>query len=321
MSAGNNALVNIAKLEKMLLAKQVGQFLCGDHKAEERTTIEAVARKLAEDVCRYVRETLAFELRQCDDLAPDLAEKIAKDIEPVSCPFLEETNAFSTETLIRLIPQLQEYARAAIARRTDLNEDVQEALIKSSSEKGVTSLVRNDRIEMPEKSCTILVRRFQDNVRVMDQFSARNDLPLMIIEKIVNKVSSHCRNMLVETYAIQNVVADGLAEKTQFEAMWKKVAGATANQIHSYVTDLRDEKKLNHPLTIKIAKRGCLTFLESALALEAGLPTGRVKEMLNLEDQAAFVRLMQMANVDKKYAPQYLKIAKAHYLLEEKKVA
>ncbi|UTW59638.1 DUF2336 domain-containing protein [Kordiimonas sp. SCSIO 12603] len=321
MNAGKNALVDVAKLEKMLLAKQVGQFLCGDHNAEERTTVEAAARKLAEDVCRYVRETLAFELRKCDDLAPDLAEKIARDIEPVSSPFLEETNAFSTATLIRLIPQLKEYARAAIARRTDLNEDVQEALIKSSSEQGVTNLVRNDRIEMPEKNCSILVRRFQDNVRVMDQFSARNDLPLIIIEKIVNKVSTHCRNMLVETYSIQNVVADELAENTQFEAMWQKVAGATASQIHGYVTDLRDERRLNHPLTIKVANRGCLTFLESALALEAGLPTGRVKEMLSLEDQAAFVRLMQMANVDKKYAPQYLKIAKANYLPEGKKAA
>ncbi len=313
MIADSAVLVDAAMLEKIILAKQVGQFLCKDHSSEERASIESVARKLASDVSKQVREVLAYELRRCEELVPDLAEKIAKDIETVAGPFLEESKAFSPAMLVRLIPELKDFARAAIARRVDISNDVVEALIESAEEKSVTCLVRNDRINLQQNACKVVVRRFQDNVRVMDQLSARADLPIFIIEKIVNKVSTHCRNMLIEEYDVDMGMANEVASTVKLEALWRRIKGATDAQIHGYVTDLRDARKLRHDTALKMAEKGCLAFLESTLALEAGLPLGRVKEILTLVDQAAFVRMMQMANVSRKLAPQFLKLAKEHY--------
>lgn len=303
-------LIDTVQIEKIVLAKRVGQFLVSEQAEEERATVENVARVLAQDVSPQVREVLAFELRKCKVLAHDLAEKIARDVEMVSGPFLGETNVFTDQEWMRLIPALEEHALMTLARRSDLSETVSTAVATYGKERSVTTLVRNDRAELPEKASGKVVDRFSDNVRMMDHLSARADLPLNVVERIVNKVSSHCRDLLVSQYAIDQEVAGQIAEDNKIDALWDQLKNASAPQIHAFVTDLRNDRRLTHLLVVEIADRGSRAFMESALALEAGLPVGRIREILTLEDPSAFVRLMQMANVSKTMAPRFLKLAK-----------
>jgi len=303
-------LVDAVQLEKIVLAKRVGQFLVKEQAEEERATVENVARVLAQDVSPQVREVLAFELRKCKVLAHDLADKIARDVEMVSGPFLGETNVFTDKEWMRLIPALEEHALITLARRSDLPETVSTAVATYGKERSVTTLVRNDRTELPEKATDKVVDRFSENVRMMDHLSARHDLPLSVVERIVNKVSTHCRDMLVSQYAIDSDVAGQIAEDNKIDALWEQLKNASPPQIHAFVTDLRNDRRLTHLLVVEIADRGSSAFMESALALEAGLPVGRIREILTLEDPAAFVRLMQMANVSKTMAPRFLKLAK-----------
>tara|TARA_R110002096_G_scaffold335903_1_gene529428 strand:- start:13 stop:981 length:969 start_codon:yes stop_codon:yes gene_type:complete len=317
MEAVMTSLVDAAKLEKMVLAKRVGQFLSLEQSDEERAAVEDVARKLAADVSAHVRQVLAFELRKCERLVPDIAEKIAKDIENVAGPFLEGTRAFSDRGLVKLIPQLKEYARAALARRTDLSDVVMEALARVGEEGSVTSLVRNDRLALPEATCGTVVKRFANNVRVMDHFSGRLDLPISIVERIADKVSSHCRDVLVSYYDVQEDIAAEVLDSTKVELLWQQVEGADAAQVHVIVRELRANKRLTSELAIEIAKKGCPAFLESALALRAGMPLQDVKKTLTLVDRLAFVRLMHKADFGKAMAPSVLKIAKEQYCMEE----
>lgn len=306
-------LVDAVQLEKIVLAKRVGQFLVAEQAEEERATVENVARVLAQDVSPQVREVLAFELRKCSVLAHDLADKIARDVEMVSGPFLGETNVFTDKEWMRLVPALGEQALMTLARRSDLSETVSTAVATYGKEKSVTTLVRNDRLELPEKASGKVVDRFGDNVRMMDQLSARGDLPLSVVERIVNRVSAHCRDKLVEHYAVDQDVAGQIAEDNKIDALWEQLKTASPPQVHAFVTDLRNDRRLNYLLVVEIADRGSKTFLESSLALEAGLPLGRIREILTLEDPTAFVRLMQMANVSKAMAPRFLRLAKRFY--------
>lgn len=317
MEAVMTSLVDAEKLEKMVLAKRVGQFLSHDQSDDERAAVEDVARKLAADVSAHVRQVLAYELRKCERLVPDIAEKIAKDVENVAGPFLEGTRVFSDKGLVKLIPQLKEYARAALARRTDLSDVVMEALARIGEEGSVTSLVRNDRLALPELTCGTVVNRFADNVRVMDHFSGRMDLPISIVERIADKVSSHCRDVLVSYYDVQEDIAAEVLDSTKVELLWQQVNGADAVQVHAIVRELRTNKRLTSELAIEIAKKGCPAFLESALALRAGTPLQDVKKTLTLVDRLAFVRLMHKADFGKSMAPSVLKIAKEQYCAEE----
>lgn len=317
MKSDPSALIDSVKMEKMLLAKRVGQFLSADQPDEDRAAVEDVARQLASDLSIHVRSVLAFELRKCVRLVPDLAEKIAKDVEDVAGPFLEVTKAISDKAFIRLIPQLQEYARSVLARRNDLSETVVHALAKTGAEPSVMSLVRNDNMTLPARASSTVVDRFGSNVRVMDQFSARVDLSPTIVERIVDKVSNQCRDMLIDRYALPGDVASAVTDSSKVEVLWAQLEGANEQEIHAFVTELRAERRLNHMLTLELASRGCKAFLESALALEASLPVDRVKDILTLSDQQAFVRLMRMANVSKSMAPRFLKLAKSNYVAVE----
>jgi len=307
------ALIDTVKIEKILLAKKVGQFLVQEQIDEERVEVEKVARRLASDVSVKVRRVLAFELRRCTYLVPDIAEKIAGDVEAVAGPFLAVTQAITDKAFLRLLPQLEDYAIAVLARRSDLSEFVVHALSQMGNEGSVRALVRNDHLRLGEPTCNIVVNRFGGNIHMMDQFSARSDLPVAVVERIVDKVSDHCRDMLVEQYAVSDEHAGQLMDSCKLEFLYEQLTGADAEQVHACVTELRSVRRLSHWMVVELAGRGCLTFMESALALEAGLPRGSVKKTLGLGDPSAFVKLMQMANVSKTMAPRFLKIAKEFY--------
>ncbi len=308
-----SALIDSVKFEKMLLAKKVGQFLAMDQIDEERAAVETVARQLAFDVSVTVRRILAYELRHCTTLVPDLADKIAKDVEAVSGPFLAVTVAISTKAWLRLLPQLEDYALAVLARRSDLSTSVVQQLVQIGSEQSMTALVRNDTLILDEPACITVVDRFSNNIYLMDQLSARIDLPTSIVERIADHISDHCRAVMIEHYSLGKGVAAKLVNKTRAAFLFDQLRGADDDQVHACVMELRANRRLTQVMTLEMATKGCLSFLESALALDAGLPRGRVKEILTLSDQPAFVNLMKMASISKAMAPRFLKVIKSQY--------
>ncbi len=306
-------LLDSVRMEKMLLAKRVGTFLATDQADEERAAVENVARVLAQDVCEHVRSVLAFELRKCRSLPHDIIESIACDIESVAGPFLEKSCAFRRNDLIRLIPKLEEYARVIIAQRGDLSHLVALSIASTGEEPSVSSLVRNDRLKLKEPTCDKVIQRFGENQVIMDQLGGRTDLPLSVVEVIASRVSEHCRATLIEHYAVAAEVASEVAKGSKMEVLVQNLMKSSPAQIHAYVTELRTNRRLNHLLVLEIAEKGCLPFMESALALEAGLPISRIREILTLEDPTAFVRLMDLASVSKILAPKYLRLAKRFF--------
>jgi len=317
MNADPKSLVNAIKIEKILLAKQVGQFLSRDQVDEERVAVENVARLLAGDISEKVRRVLAFELRHCNVLVPDLAEKIARDIKSVAVPFLSVTKAISDKTYLRLLPQLEDWAKAAVARRIDLSSLVSQALARMGDEHSVTTLVRNDSLQLSNKIVGIVVDRFGKNVRIMDHLSARSDLRAEAVDRLLDKVSHHCREPMLDKLETSDVSPDFEVYNFQLEALWEQLEEASEAQVHACVTELRNARHLNHLLAIEMAKKGCKAFLESTLALEAGLPIGEIKDILTLQDRGAFVRLMQMASVSNSDAPHFLQLAKAQHSTEK----
>ena len=305
------SLIDSTRIEKILLAKKVGQFLSGDQADVERRTVENVARVLAQDISSQVRGVLAYELRQCSKLSRDLAQKIASDIEQVSGPFLQATQVFSSEALEKLIPELEDPVRAWIARRDDLPENVIHTLASVGRENSVAALLRNDCLELPEGACLTVIDRFSNNRRLMDHMGARTDLPLSIAEQIVEKVSDHFRHILVEHYYLEDGIAEELASSSGYEVMWQQIKVATTAQVHAFVTDLKINQRLTHQTVVEMASRGSMKFLESALALQTGHTVDKVKDIMTLRDGPAFVSLMKNAGVPDHLAPKYLGLIKA----------
>jgi len=310
MSINAVDIVNAATLEKVVLTQRVARFLNDEKPEEERIAIENVARMLAQDISLQVREALAFELRTCNLLPHDLAAKIASDVESVASPFLATTETFSDVQLAGLIPHLEEHAHITIARRPDVGPHTCLAIVSVGSEKSVSFVVRNDHIPLGDEVCTKVVNRFGMSRDMMDLLSQRMDLPLTVAEALIDKVSEDCRVLLRNQYGVADPIVAEITRRSKHEATWQLIEKASPAQIHGYVIDLRKSGRLTTDMVLEFASRGCLCFMESALALEAGLTLGAVREALYGQDMPAFVRLMHEANVSKAIAHEYFQIVR-----------
>lgn len=297
---------NPKDMERILLAKRVGKFLMAENKPEDRDAVLAVARKLASDISQQVREVLAFELRVSPDLPTDLAEKIACDIENVSSPFLEHTQALNDEQLIKLLPKLHNNAHITLARRNDLSPNLAHALVTHAAEPAVTYVVRNTDLKLKDETYSKVVERFPTNKSLMDFLSQRGDLPLNVVNMIIDMVSENCRKELIKEYAVDEGVAKKVTKTSSLDSLWTKVTTSTQQQVHGFVTDLKAQHRLDHKMVLEMAERGSRPFLESAIALFAGTTLSQVQEILKLKDPKTFVGLMNQAGIDSTFAPKYL---------------
>lgn len=304
-------MLNADTVEKVILTRRVSDFLHRSQDQEQREVIENVARALAQDVALAVREALAFELRNCAYLPHDLAAKIATDIESVSSPFLAATPVFSDSQLSGLIPHLEEHAHVAIAKRSSLGEATCEALVTFGSEKSVSYLVRNEKARLNEHVLSSIVKRFPERRTLMDQVSARPDLPLSIVNAIIDKVSDTYRCLLEGQYGVTGDVADELMRNSASKAMWARIESATERQIHAYVGDLRAQNRLTVDIMLDMAEKGSIAFLESALAYRSGFTLSATKDMLHAGGSELFVSLMKKSGVSKADAHAVIVILKS----------
>lgn len=307
------SLVDTTRIEKILLAKKVGQFLATEQADVERRTVENVARVLAQDISEQVRGVLAYELRHCKKLSRDLAHKIATDIEEVSGPFLQATKVFTEDDLAALIPELADALRAWVARRTDLTETVIQVLVREGGETSLAALLRNDMVTLPERACDALIKKHGNNRRLMDHMGARKDLVLAVAQQVLDKVSEHFKALLVNHYLIGPSVASNIVDASAYEVMWRQIKDASTAQVHALVLDLKVNRRLTHQTTLEMAARGSMTFLESALALQTGQTIDSIKDKLSLRNPAEFVKLMKKAAVPDSLAPRYLRLVKTGF--------
>lgn len=304
-------IVNAETLEKVVLTSQIAAFFKRSQDQEKRAAIENVARALAQDMAIQVREALAFELRTCDYLPHDLAARIATDVESVAGPFLSATTVFSDADLAALIPHLEEHAHITLAKRKDIGAAACSALVTFGSEESVGFLVRNHDLKLGEGPLSSVIQRFSDRTPLMDRMSERPDLPIAVVERLISKVSDKFRSLLQAKYELTAEVADSVTRSALASVCWNVIANATPQQVHAYVKDLRTQKRLTMDLVLDMAERGCIAFLESALAFQSGFTLAVVRDMLQIEDMTMFVVLMKKADVSKANAQMILQILKA----------
>ncbi len=304
---------DIIKLEKILLAKKVGLFLGNRSSVHERQAVENVARLLSKDTNISVREVLAYELRYCDVIPGDVVERIVSDVADVAGPFLRDTNYFEDKELADLVPTVEERVRSYIAERLDLGAITQNSIVETGGENSVSSLLDNYTVSLPKEVYNKVISRFGTNINLMDHMGLRPDLTKDLVHEIAGKVSKKCKQHFFIEYGIEINPTDIPLSSPNIQTLLSKIQGASAAQVHAFVADLRSQRNLSHGLVLEMSEHGCLSFLESSLALLAGLPISQVQDMLSLKNSKSFVKLMSMANVEQVLAPRYLKVAKRYY--------
>lgn len=284
--------VDRTHLEKIVLARKVGRFLTDCHADDERLVVEQVALKLAQDLNMEVRRTLAFELRMAQCLSRDLADRIARDVEEVSSSFLANADVFADEDLALLARSLKESARIAIARRSHVPDVVSLAIAEAGTERSVTFLVRNPGADL-SLAVEKVLDRFGTRSVIMDSLGKRGDLPLTVIYRLIDRVSSACRVALVHDYGLNDAVAAELEERTKAHSLLHWVKGASYAALNSYIRHMEQHGALTDRFLADITARGGIRLLEKAVVYKSGIDITAVQAVLRSDCLARKQKLLK----------------------------
>ena len=118
----------------------------------EKAFAEEIIAILAEDAADLVRRTLAVTLRASPILPREVALKLARDIEAVAIPVLQESPVFSDEDLVELVLSVTAAKQAAIASRDALSITITEIISEHGAVEAVRALSANRGAEWTDKA-------------------------------------------------------------------------------------------------------------------------------------------------------------------------
>ncbi|GIX18275.1 MAG: hypothetical protein KatS3mg119_2461 [Rhodothalassiaceae bacterium] len=286
-----------AEIERVALARQVGAFLCDiDKPADEREVVVGIAIKLAEDLAVEVRQALAFELRRAPELPMALAEKIARDVEEVSSPFLEHTTVFSPEQLARFARELGEHVRVAIAKRSHVPEVVAIAIAEAGGERSVTFLLRNRGAEIAGAGA-IIIERFRHSRQMMDLLARRPDFPAALMADIIEHVSEAARRELVARYGVPGQVAEDATRFAKAANLARWAVSASYAALNDFIRQRESLGAFTERLLIDVTRAGGLRLFVAAMVHMTGLDLEAVDRITRLGSRAHLERLIKRAGI------------------------
>lgn len=256
------------------VARSVGIALdAGTLREGERQLAGEIVRRLAVDLERKVRESLAQAVRRTPDLPRDVALLLARDIASVAAPLLSESSVLTDQDLVDLVVGDDEAKQLAVAVRPALSEVVADALVAHGSEEVVVAVVSNPGATLGEPTLDLALDRFPDSERVHAPLVARGELPVAVAERLVAMVSERLKSQLVRRHALPVDLATDLILDSRERATLALVDDdSPAERVEDLVRSLARGGRLTSSIVVRAACVGDLPFVETALAVMADVP-------------------------------------------------
>ncbi len=245
----------------------------------DRRAAELLAHALADDAIERVRSELSKAIRHAKFLPRDLALKLAHDVDSVSCPFLEATEVFSDSDWQQLISTISRGACAAVARRTQLSEEIANSLAQIGDSIVTETLIENPTAPMTKSICYTLMDRFSSETWVLDKLALRDDLISEIAVKLTTVVSAAMREKLSSTYGLPDFT-EPVSADSEIGALLQIVKKTPAADLIAISEKLNKEGKLKPMLVLKALQENHFSFLEAALSVLAGRSQEHVRSVM-----------------------------------------
>ncbi len=262
-----------AKIRADTADKIAAKFNEGTLSTSERAIAEDIFRQMVKDAEVRVRESLSNNLKQCAELPPDIARRLAADVESVAVPMLEYSEVLTDADLIEIARQQSTEKQKAIARRATVSEGVSDVLVDTGSEAVVVTLVANNGAQISEPSLHKVVENFGESEAIQRPLVHREKLPVTVAERLVSKVSDNLLTYLVTHHELPPALASDLILESRERATVSLLdPGDDAVDVEKLVAQLQNSGRLTPSLILRAICVGDLGFLEASLAALANIP-------------------------------------------------
>ncbi|NGM52661.1 DUF2336 domain-containing protein [Caulobacter sp. 602-2] len=249
---------------------------------DERLQAQEILRVMAADAAELVRRALAVTLKTSPLLPPDVANRLARDVESVSLPVISFSPVFTDQDLAEIIRLGGPVRQMAIARRPKLSSKVTGLLVEQAPEDVVAAVCANDNARFSDLALQKALDRFAKSESVLQAVAYRAVLPLSVTERLIDMVGDQLREHILDNHALSAEraleIIVGAKERATIDLVDQ--AGRTADP-KAFIAHLNRAGRLTPSLLLRALAHGHMTFVEWGLAELAGVPHHRTWLMVH----------------------------------------
>ncbi|MCA0357408.1 MAG: pole-localized protein SpbR [Proteobacteria bacterium] len=249
---------------------------------DERQIAHDILRVMAADAAELVRRAMAVTLKNSLALPPDVAMRLARDVESVSLPIISFSPVFTDADLAEIVKVGGPVRQMAVAKRPKLSSKITTLLVEQGGEDVVATVCANDNARFSEVTLQKALDRFAKSEQVLQAVAYRSALPLAVTERLIDMVGEQLRDHILSAHALspERTMELILGAKERATIDLVDQAGRTSDP-KAFVAHLNKMGRLSPSLILRALAHGHMTFFEWAVAELAGVPHHRTWLMIH----------------------------------------
>jgi uncharacterized protein (DUF2336 family) len=289
-------------------AKVAEGFDGGALSASERRLAEDILRSLARDAEVSVREALAANLKQNPDLPPDLARRLAADVDSVALPMLQYSEVLAEQDLIEIVHEGRQNRQLAIASRAHVPERVSDALIDRGDETVVARLIDNEGAQIADAAYERALTTHGRAGSVGDSLARRSNLPGSVAARMIAAVAEQLQDYLIQRASLSPDAATDLILQARERALVELVGTRAIDdevELERLVDQLSKAGRLSPWMVLRTLCFGDLAFFEASLARLARVPLANARILIHDEGQLGLTSICRRAGLPERLLPAF----------------
>ncbi len=296
---------NLNAATKSLTAMKIGVYY-NDKNITPRGMMlaEAIFRIMVKDVEIKVREALSESLKNCHNIPKDIVKELINDEDSVALPFIKYYSDLTREDIISILEIPNINKQKAVAMRKNLSKDISHYIAENCSEDVIGILISNDSAIIEEKTYDTINKKYPNSQKLKERMVYRTDLPITVIEKIINSLSVELQKRLVITHNLPNDIASDIVEQVKEKTTLSVSEYSSDKQIEELIHQLYTSNRLTTSLVVRSICLGDLKFFEYALVYLSNTPITDVRKILFNSNMDFMIRnLLRKAYIPKSMFP------------------
>ena len=292
------------------LARKIARLVPGlpqDAQVRLREQMEAILEKLAHDHLPRVRQIVAEEIRQAENVPKNLVLRLANDLQNiVRAPILEYSPLLSDNDLLQIMASgIADGAMAPIAKRHHVSEPVSDAIVASLDVSAVAALLANKNAQIREETLDAIIDQAEDIHRWHKPIVMRPELPLRAVRRVAGFVASSLLNILLErddldldrdtVDFLKKSIRERIKTEELPEAEEDRQPGISARE--AFDSGLLGDTEVSGAATANRSE-----FVIEALALKSGIPQLLTRRIFEARSGKAITALVWKAGLSMRTA-------------------
>lgn len=271
----------------------------------ERELAQDILGLLVHDAATLVRESLAKSLARLSNAPHEVIVLLARDVDEVALPILEESPVLSDDDLIDIVVKGSDAKHMAIAGRPLVGEAVSNALIDTDNTRVVARLVANEGALIEEAALMNVADRFGDLDEVAEPLLRRPILPAAVVARLVSMVSDRLQEYLVDHHNLSDELSADLALESRERATIAMLENVAREDFPALVVELAKDNRLSETLLLRAVCMGEVGFLEAAMAHRADLDLTKTWRLIHDKGPLGLRAIFRKAGLPEEIFPTF----------------